>query len=65
LVGIREEIVYPKIRVLQRYSRYIYVDGLLMMSILMVSGTFLSEEVLLRYQLGFYDKIWLLLMINT
>jgi hypothetical protein len=31
----------------------------------MISGTFLSEEVLLRYQLGFYDKTWLLLMINT
>jgi hypothetical protein len=26
-----------------RYSRYIYVDGLMMMVILMISGTLLSE----------------------
>jgi hypothetical protein len=31
----------------------------------MVSGIFLSEEVLLGYQLGLYGKTWLLLMINN
>jgi hypothetical protein len=31
----------------------------------MVSGTFLSEMVFLGYQLGFYDKTWLPLLINT
>jgi hypothetical protein len=36
-----------------------------MMATPMVSGTFLSEEVLLGYQLEFYDKTWLPLMINT
>jgi hypothetical protein len=35
------------------------------MTILMISGTYLTEEVLLGYQLGFYDKTQLLLMINT
>jgi hypothetical protein len=34
-----------------------------MMAILIISGTFLSKEVLLGYPLGFYDKTWLLLMI--
>jgi hypothetical protein len=29
-----------------RYSGYIYVDGLMMIAILMISGTFLFEEVL-------------------
>jgi hypothetical protein len=37
----------------------------MMMAILIVSGTLLFEEVLLGYQLGLYDKTWLLLMINT
>jgi hypothetical protein len=49
----------------ERYSGYVYVDGLIMMAILMISGTFLFEEVFLGYQLVFYDKTWLLLMINT
>jgi hypothetical protein len=49
----------------KRYSEYIYVDGLMMMAILMISGTFLSKDVLLGYQLVFYDKAWLLLMINN
>jgi hypothetical protein len=33
----------------------------------MISGTFLSEEVLSfgNMNLGFYDKTWLLLIINT
>jgi hypothetical protein len=36
------------------------------MFILMVYGTFLSEEGPFGYQLGFYDKSWLLLVtINT
>jgi hypothetical protein len=29
-----------------RYSRYIYFDGLMMMAVLMIFGTFLSKEVL-------------------
>jgi hypothetical protein len=38
-----------------------------MMAIFMISGTFLSEEVLSfgNIELVFYDKTWLLLMINT
>jgi hypothetical protein len=31
----------------------------------MIFGTFLSEDVLFEYQLGFYDKTWLPLIINT
>jgi hypothetical protein len=47
------------------YYEYVYVDGLMKMATPMVSSTFLSEEVLLGYQLEFYDKNWLPLMINT
>jgi hypothetical protein len=48
-----------------RYPGYIYVDSLMMIAILMVFGTFLLEELpFLDINLGFYDKTWLLLMIN-
>jgi hypothetical protein len=41
-----------------RYSGFIYVDGLMMMAILMIFCTFLSEEVhsFGNMNLGFYDK---------
>jgi hypothetical protein len=39
----------------------------MMMALIMLFGTFLLEEVLSfgNINLGFYDKTWLLLMINT